>query len=229
MSKVQKKQEATRISKLIFIGAIVVAVGAFYFLSGYSRDAAINLAPSDSPAPDNGNDFFEPELLTPGQFAEAIDGCSENQVLRLNDCRDRDVEYDIIDERHDSLSGKIVLSLFDDTISAFTLIYRLPQEPVREGSSAVLTDLYNREKELFISHRDAILGMFKTCAQTLDYEGAMTYAAIDSLSYSLEQTMEDKKPREEKSGSYIFSVLVREKAGEQYIYASLEIVQSGRK
>lgn len=224
MSKPQAKPEASQKSKLIFIGALLVTVAAFYLLSVLmNRSAVTGLAPETTAEIFGANELEDKRILFPENFVDELLEVLENRDLSQTASGEQYFAFDISDARHEDLRGKLILSLCDEAVCAFTLVFKLPEQPVLNDSTNIQSDLYTREAELYETGVHSILQTFDACAGILDRDGSVNYAALDALLRSIGQTMQDGKQREEKTDAYTMTADVREEAGEAMLHLSLEM------
>jgi hypothetical protein len=225
MSKPQAKPETSQKSKLVFIGALLITVAAFYFISGLMKKSeAVN---SDSPG-NAQTQVFEggakdsPFLDPPDFILELMDKSEFWDIAETASC-DSYYEYELSDKRNDVLHGKLILSLNDETVCAFTLVFPIPAQPQESGAYGIAGDLYKKDTELYELGIQNIMDTFGDCAEILGMEGAVSYASLDSMNYLIGQTIKDCKQREEKTNSYVMTADVREESGGETLHLSLEL------
>jgi hypothetical protein len=225
MSKPQAKPETNQKSKLIFIGALLITVAAFYFISSFMKkpEAVYPDSPGNAQTHVFESDTYDLTILDPSDFIKELIDKTEFWDIAETASSDGYSEYKLTNKRNDALHGKLILSLNDETVCAFTLVFPIPAQPQKSGASGIAGDLYKKDTELYELGIKNIMDTFGACAEVLDTEGAVSYASLDSMNYLIGQTFTDGKQREEKTNSYVMTADVREESGVETLHLSLEL------
>jgi len=155
-----------------------------------------------------------PPLLLPEDFIAAVSesGPEGEYVRTQTDAYAAD--YTIRRDAQDFETARLVLSLRDGKVTAFMLVWNIPEtpEPPSENATLIERDLYALRCEKMEEDSAWLNAAFIAMAHAFDVTKSVSEASLEVLCELADGTRRDGKSRSDTMGGYTFDVFVDEEA-----------------